>query len=54
MCLDESHRWRSAQTLKRLQVDGLSSVPRSIKTEIRTLVHESDKGNASDSVGKVR
>ena len=42
MCLDDDHRWRSISTLRWLHFNGLSSVPRSIKTEIRTLVQESD------------
>ena len=38
MCLDESHRWKSADTIAWLRTRGLHSVPNSIKADIGDLV----------------
>ena len=38
MCLRDSHRWRSADTIEWLRIQGLHSVPNSIKADIGDLV----------------
>ena len=48
MCLDESHRWRSADTIAWLRTRGLHSVPNSIKADIGDLVYNGPRGKASD------
>ena len=48
MCLDEAHRWRSADTIARIRAHGLYSVPNSIKAEIGDLVYNRDRGRASN------
>ena len=39
MCLDEAHRWRSADTIAWLRTHGLHCAPNSIKAEIADLVY---------------
>ena len=50
MCLDESHRWRSADTIAwlRMRVRGLHSVLNSIKADIGDLVYNGPRNKASD------
>ena len=48
MCLDESHRWKSADTIAWLRTRGLQSVPNSIKADIGDLVYNGPKSNARD------
>ena len=48
MCLDETHRWRSADTIAWLRTHGLHSVPNSIKAEIGDLVYNGARGRASN------
>ena len=48
MCLDETHRWRSADTIAWLRTHGLHSVPNWIKAEIGDLVYNRDRGRASN------
>ena len=48
MCLDENHRWRSADTIAWLRTHGLYSVSNSIKAEIGDLVYNRDRGRASN------
>ena len=48
MCLDETHRWRSADTIVWLRTHGLHSVPNSIKAEIGDLVYNGARGRASN------
>ena len=50
MSLDSSHRWRSNKTLRWLQANGLSSVPRKIKEEIGSLVYTLDQSKGSDDL----
>ena len=42
LCLDETHRWRSEETLAWLRTHGLFSVPRTIKEERGALVYDRD------------
>ena len=46
MCLDETHRWRSADTIAWPRTNGLHSVPNSIKAEIGDLVYNGARGRA--------
>ena len=48
MCLDETHRWKSEDTLAWLRVHGLYSVPRSIKAELWDLVYNREESRASN------
>ena len=48
MCLDDSHRWKSAETIAWLRTRGLHSVPNSIKADIGDLVYNGPKSNALD------
>ena len=50
VCLDESHRWKSEETLAWLQVHGLRSVPRCIKAVIGDLVYNRDRSRASNDM----
>ena len=50
MSLDSGHRWRSKKTLRWLQANGLSSVPRNIKEEIGPLIYKLDRGNDSEDL----
>ena len=47
MCLDETHRWRSAGAIAWLRTYGLQSVSNSIKAEIGDLVYNRIRGRAS-------
>ena len=47
MCLDETHRWRSAGAIAWLRTYGLQSVSNSIKAEISDLVYKRIRGRAS-------
>ena len=47
MCLDESHRWKSADTIAWLRTRGLHSVPNSIKADIGDLVYNGPKNARS-------
>ena len=46
MCLDDSHRWKSEETIAWLRKQGLHSVPNSIKAEIGDLVYNGPKKNS--------
>ena len=46
MCLDDSHRWKSNETIAWLRTRGLHSVPNSIKAEIGDLVYNGPKKNS--------
>ena len=48
MCLDESHRWKSADTIAWLRTQGLHSVPNSIKADIGDLVYNGPRSNVCD------
>ena len=48
MCLDPSHRWKSADKIAWLRTRGLHSVPNSIKADIGDLVYNGPKRNALD------
>ena len=48
MCLHETYRWRSANTIAWLRIHGLHSVPNSIKAEIGDLVYNGDRSRASN------
>ena len=48
MCLDESHRWKSAETIAWLRTRGLHSVPNSIKADIGDLVYNGPSRNVRD------
>ena len=48
MCLDETHRWKSADTIAWLRTHGLHSVPNSIKAEIGDLVYNETRSRASN------
>ena len=48
MCLHDSHRWRSADTIEWLRIRGLHSVPNSIKADIGGLVYNGPSSKASD------
>ena len=48
MCLHDSHRWRSADTIEWLRIRGLHSVPNSIKADIGDLVYNGPSSKASD------
>ena len=48
MCLDESHRWKSAETIAWLRKQGLHLVPNSIKADIGNLVYNGASRNARD------
>ena len=50
MCLDPSHRWKSADTIAWLRTRGLHSVPNSIKADIGNLVYNGPKKNALDEL----
>ena len=50
MSLDSGHRWRSEKTLRWLQANGLSSVPRNIKEEIGSLVYKLDREKDPDDL----
>ena len=50
MSLDSGHRWRPKRTLRWLQTNGLSSVPRNIKEEIGSLIYKLDHGNDSEDL----
>ena len=48
MCLDDSHRWKSAETIAWLRVRDLHSVPNSIKADIGDLVYNGPSRNVRD------
>ena len=48
MCLDETHRWRSPDTIAWLRIHGLHCVPSSIKAEIGDLVYNEVRSRASN------
>ena len=48
MCLHDSHRWRSADTIEWLRTRGLHSVPNSIKADIGDLVYNGPRSNTLD------
>ena len=50
MCLDESHRWRSADTIAWLRTRGLHSVPNSIKADIGDLVYNGPRNKDLSSI----
>ena len=48
MCLDDSHRWQSEETIAWLRKHGLHAVPNSIKAEIGDLVYNGPKKKSLD------
>ena len=48
MCLDDSHRWKSAETIAWLRTRGLHSVPNSIKADIGDLVYNGPSRTVRD------
>ena len=48
MCLDKSHRWKSADTIAWLRTRGLQSVPNSIEADIGDLVYNGPRSNVRD------
>ena len=48
MCLDDSHRWKSNETIAWLRTRELHSVPNSIKADIGDLVYNGPKKNSLD------
>ena len=50
MCLDDSHRWKSNETIAWLRAQELHSVLNSIKAEIEDLVYNGSKKNLLDEM----